>query len=156
MKQILKDEILDSVIILQIKKFHKIIIKIITDTIIQFLINEKLLMQLKKCKKREVWTDEWLADYDRYLESEILKEHAAKHLQAVWKDLLQLDHHLFSEIKKSVVIKLSDHDDNQKEFTAAARSFLWLDLAIFITVISTIWILKSMNSSIKKSQHQHS
>ena len=53
-KQILKDETLDSVIILQIKKLHKIVVKAIADTTIQSSTNEELLMQLKKYKKREV------------------------------------------------------------------------------------------------------
>ena len=83
MKWVLKDETFDSVIILQIKKFHKIAVKTIADTIIQSSTNEKLLIQLKKHKKRKVWTNEQLADYDRYLESEILKECTAKHLQVV-------------------------------------------------------------------------
>ena len=77
-KWILKDKILDLVIILQIKKLCKVTVKVITDTTIQSLTNEELLMQLKKCKKREVQTNEWLADYDRYLELEILEEWAAK------------------------------------------------------------------------------
>ena len=97
-----------------------------------------------------------LADYDRYLELKILKKCAAKYFQEIWKDFLWLDHYLFLKIKKSVVIKLSDYDDSQKEFTAAVRLFLQLNLTIFTTVISTIWIFKSMsmsmNSSIKKSQ----
>jgi len=71
------------VIVLQIKKLHKIAIKAIADTTIQSSTNEELLMQLKKHKKREARTNEQLAGYDRYLESEILKEHAEKHLQAV-------------------------------------------------------------------------
>ena len=53
-KQILKDEIFDLMIVLQIKKFHKIVIKTIADIIIQFSTNEELLMQLKKHKKRKV------------------------------------------------------------------------------------------------------
>jgi hypothetical protein len=87
-KQILKDETLDSVIVLQIKKLHKIAVQAIADTTIQSSTNEELLMQLKKHKKREAQINEQLADYDRYLGLEILKERAAKHLQAVWKDLL--------------------------------------------------------------------
>ena len=151
-KQILKNEILDLVIVLQIKKLHKIAVKAIADTTIQSSTNEELLMQLKKHKKREARTNEWLADYDRYLESEVLKEHAAKHLQAVWKDLLWLDHHLFSEIKKKSVIKLSDHDDTQKKFLAAVRSFLQLNSVIFIAIILIIWISESTNSNIEKKQ----
>ena len=152
-KQILKDETLDSMIVLQIKKLHKIAVKAIADTTIQSSTNEELLMQLKKCKKREAWTDEWLAGYDRYLELKILKECTEKHLQAVWKDLLWLDHHLFSEIKKKSVIKLSGCDDTQKEFLAAARPFLWLDLAIFTAVISTTWTPEPTKSGIEKRQH---
>ena len=58
MKRILEDETLDSVIVLQIKKLHKIAVKTIADTTIQSSTNEELLMQLKKHKKREVQTDE--------------------------------------------------------------------------------------------------
>ena len=79
MKQILKNKTLNSVIILQIKKFHKIDVKTIVDTIIQSSTNEKFFMQLKKYKKRKVQTDEQLANYDRYLKSEILKKHTIKH-----------------------------------------------------------------------------
>src|SRR6266487_3314145 len=82
-KQILKDKTLDSAIVLQIKKLHKIAVKAIADTTIQSSTNEELLMQLKKRKKREAQINEQLAGYDRYLESEILKERAEKHLQAV-------------------------------------------------------------------------
>ena len=53
-KQILKNEILDSMIVLQIKKFHKIVVKTIADTIIQSSTNEELFMQLKKYKKKKV------------------------------------------------------------------------------------------------------
>ena len=87
-KQILEDETLDSVIVLQIKKLHKVAVKAIADTTIQSSTNEELLMQLKKHKKRETQTDEQLVDYDRYLESEVLEERAAKHLEKVWKGLL--------------------------------------------------------------------
>ena len=87
-KQVLKDETLDSTIVLQIKKLHKIAVKAIADTTIQSSTNEELLMQLKKRKEREARTNERLAGYGRYLGSEVLKECAEKHLQAVWKDLL--------------------------------------------------------------------
>src|SRR6266487_2837962 len=80
-KQILKNKTLDSAIVLQIKKLHKIAVKTIANTTIQTSTNEELLMQLKKCKKRKAQINKQLADYDRYLESEILKKHAAKHLQ---------------------------------------------------------------------------
>ena len=123
-------------IALQIKKLCKIAVKAIADTTIQSSTNKELLMQLKKCKKRETQTDEWLVDYDIYLEPEILEERAAKHLEKVWKGLLQLDSGLISEIKKPVKIKLSGHG-NQKAFTAAARPFLQLDSMIFTAVIST-------------------
>ena len=78
-KQILKNKTFNSVIILQIKKFHKIVVKTIVDTTIQFSTNEKFFMQLKKYKKRKVQIDEQLANYDRYLKSEILKKHTIKH-----------------------------------------------------------------------------
>ena len=57
-KWVLKDETLDSVIALQIKKLCKIAVKAIADTTIQSSTNKELLMQLKKCKKRETQTDE--------------------------------------------------------------------------------------------------
>ena len=57
-KQILKDETLDSAIVLQIKKLCKIAVKAIADTTIQSSTNKELLMQLKKHKKRETQTDE--------------------------------------------------------------------------------------------------
>ena len=52
-KQILKDETFDSVIVLQIKKLHKIAVKAIADTIIQSSTNEELLMQLKKTQEKK-------------------------------------------------------------------------------------------------------
>jgi len=52
-KWVLKDETLDPAIVLQIKKLHKVAVKAIADTTIQSSTNEELLMQLKKCKKRE-------------------------------------------------------------------------------------------------------
>ena len=70
-------------IALQIKKLYKITVKAITDTTIQSSINKEFLMQLKKCKKRKTQTDKQLVDYDKYLESEILEEHAAKYLEKV-------------------------------------------------------------------------
>src|SRR6266487_1459806 len=82
-KQILKDETLDSVIVLQIKKLHKIAVKAIADITIQSSTNEELLIQLKKHKKREVQINKQLADYDKYLELKILKKCAEKHLQLV-------------------------------------------------------------------------
>jgi len=158
-KRVLEGETLDPVIVLQIKKLHKVAVKAIADTTIQSSTNEELLMQLKRRKEREARTDERLAGYGRYLGPEVLEERAAKHLQTVWKGLLQLDPRLFSEIKKPVVIKLSGRG-NQKAFTAAARPFLQLDPAIFTTVISTTWTPESTNSSIGKKQHsqpsQHS
>src|SRR6266487_1502384 len=82
-KQILKDETLNSAVALQIKKLCKIAVKAIADTTIQSSTNKELLMQLKKHKKRETQINEQLVNYDRYLESEILEEHAAKHLEKV-------------------------------------------------------------------------
>ena len=43
-KQVLKDEILDLVIILQIKKLSKVAVKVITNKVIQFIINKKLIL----------------------------------------------------------------------------------------------------------------
>ena len=52
-KRVLEDETLNPVIALRIKKLQKVAVKAITDTTIQSSINEELLMQLKKHKKRE-------------------------------------------------------------------------------------------------------
>ena len=40
-------------------------------------------MQLKKRKKRETQTNEWLVDYNKYLEPEVLEKRVIKHLQAI-------------------------------------------------------------------------
>ena len=79
-KQILKDETLDSAVALQIKKLCKIAVKAIADTIIQSSTNKELLIQLKKHKKREAQINKQLANYNRYLELRILKEYIIKHL----------------------------------------------------------------------------
>ena len=76
-KQILKDEVLDSAIVLQIKKLSKVAVKAIANTTIQSSTNEELLLQLKHCKEKETQINEQLVDYERYMKSEILAEYAA-------------------------------------------------------------------------------
>lgn len=92
-------------------------------------------MQLKRYKEKTTRTNEQLVGHSRYLGPEVLKELAAKQLQAVWKDFLRLDPSLFIAAKKPI-IKLSGYG-NQRKFTAAAKLFLRLNPEIFTIVIST-------------------